>query len=214
MAEGSDRISDTISSNDVNEQFLASLIEMGIDQDAAQKVFLSNSLKYYLYFVFKALRRVNNRSLDDALAVIFSESIPATKVDQATQDIESDANVMTYKMLFIVNGSLQMDSGNIATQVAHCAIDLYQNLIEKRAKSLDYWQEYGETKIVVRGKSTEELNDIETRAKTNPFLITTKSQGTDQNVITCIGLFGTNKQLNPITGHLKLMQDCLKCHGN
>ncbi|CAF3192306.1 unnamed protein product [Rotaria sp. Silwood2] len=60
MAEGADQTS-TISSSmnyDVNEQYLANLIEMGIDQEVARK----------------ALKLVNNRSLEDALAVIFGES--------------------------------------------------------------------------------------------------------------------------------------------
>ncbi|CAF4292835.1 unnamed protein product [Rotaria sp. Silwood2] len=126
---------------------------------------------------------------------------------------------MTYKMLFIVNGSLRMSSGKMAAQVGHCAIDLYQKLIEKRAKSLNYWHEYGETKIVVRGKSTEELLDIESRARANSSITTSiiKDAGRteiESGSITCVGLFGTNEQLNPITGHLRLMQDCLKCSGN
>jgi peptidyl-tRNA hydrolase len=111
-------------------------------------------------------------------------------------------------MLFVINGSLQMNSGKIATSVADSAIDLYQNLISKCSRSLTYWQEYGETKIVVRGKSSEELINIESRAKNNPLIFTSMNQE-----MTCIALFGTNKQLNPITGHLRLMQDCLKCHG-
>ncbi len=127
--------------------------------------------------------------------------------------------MMTYKMLFVVNGSLRMSSGKIAAQVAHCAIDLYQNLLKNQSKSLDYWQEYGETKIVVRGDSTEELIDIETRARNNSSIITSIIEDAGRTEIasgsiTCVGLFGTNEQLNPITSHLKLMQDCLKCNGN
>lgn len=114
-------------------------------------------------------------------------------------------------MLFVVNGSLCMSSGKMSAQVANCAIDLYQKLIEKNSKSLNYWHEYGETKIVVRGQSTKELIDIESRAKTNSSIVTSIIE--DAGSITCIGLFGTNEQLNPITGHLKLMQDCLKCNG-
>jgi PTH2 family peptidyl-tRNA hydrolase len=121
-------------------------------------------------------------------------------------------------MLFVVNGSLRMSSGKMAAQVAHCAIDLYKNLIEKQSKSLNYWHEYGETKIVVRGNSTEELIDIESRAKINSSIITSIIEDAGRTEIasgsiTCVGLFGTNEQLNPITGHLKLMQDCLKCSG-
>ncbi|CAF3693897.1 unnamed protein product [Rotaria sp. Silwood1] len=234
MAQGGDQ-SSTISSsmnNDVNEQYLASLIEMGIDQDAARK----------------ALKFVNNRSLEEALAVIFGEStssINNTKEQHSVgnqtdmnssstfrsfntemntsmntdRNDDTDESIMTYKMLFIVNGSLQMSSGKMAAQVAHCAIDLYKKLIEKRSNSLNYWHEYGETKIVVRGKSTEELLDIESRARTNASITTSIIEDAgrteiESGSITCVGLFGTNKQLNPITGHLRLMQDCLKCSGN
>lgn len=121
-------------------------------------------------------------------------------------------------MLFIVNGSLKMSSGKVAAQVAHSAIDLYRKLVEKQSKSLDNWEECGETKIVVRGNSTEELIDIESRAKTDPSITTSiiEDAGLTEiasGSITCVGLFGTNEQLNPITGHLKLMQDCLKCNG-
>ncbi len=47
--------------------------------------------------------------------------------------------MMTYKMIFVVNGSLRMRSGKLA----HCALDLYRKLIEKKCKSLSYWQNYG-----------------------------------------------------------------------
>lgn len=119
-------------------------------------------------------------------------------------------------MLFVVNGSLQMSSGKMAAQVAHCAISLFQQLLDRRPKALHDWQEYGETKIVVRGKSTEELLDIQSRAKTNPRIVTAliEDAGLTEiagGSITCVGLFGTKAQLDPITGHLRLMQDCLKC---
>ncbi|CAF1376848.1 unnamed protein product [Adineta steineri] len=176
----------------------------------------------------QALRQVNNRSLDEALAIVFGESNSTTNktnTEQSTQVYnfptaapadEMDVCEEPYKMLFVVNGSLRMSSGKMAAQVAHCAIDLYQKLIEKRSKSLNYWHEFGETKIVVRGNSTEELIDIDSRAKANRSIITALIEDAGMTEIasgsiTCVGLFGTNKQLNPITGHLKLMQDCLKC---
>lgn len=126
---------------------------------------------------------------------------------------------MTYKMLFVVNGSLRMSSGKIAAQVAHCAIELYQKLLEKKSKSVFYWHEYGATKIVVRGRSTEELLELQTRAKNNPSIVLSMIEDAGRTEITsgsmtCLGLFGKNEDINPITGHLKLMQDCLKCSEN
>ena len=127
--------------------------------------------------------------------------------------------MMTYKMLFVVNGSLRMSSGKMAAQVAHCAIDLYQKLLSNKSKSAVYWNEYGATKIVVRGRSTEELLDLQSRSKNNSSIVTSMIEDAGRTEIasgsmTCLGLFGKNEDINPITGHLKLMQDCLKCSEN
>ena len=124
--------------------------------------------------------------------------------------------MMTYKMLFIVNGSLSMSSGKIAAQVAHCAIDLYQKIVERRMMAINFWNISGQRKIVVRGDSTEDLIDIERRAATNKSIVTSITQDSGRTEvargsITCVGLFGTNDQLDPVTGHLKLLNDCLKC---
>ncbi len=125
---------------------------------------------------------------------------------------------MTYKMLFIVNGSLSMSSGKMAAQVAHSAIDLYQQILDRRMMALNFWKIAGQKKIVVRGDSTEELLDIEQRVSINKSILrsTIHDAGRTEipsGSITCLGLFGTDNQLDPITRHLKLMNDCLKCSG-
>jgi PTH2 family peptidyl-tRNA hydrolase len=126
--------------------------------------------------------------------------------------------MMTYKMLFIVNGSLSMSSGKMAAQVAHSAIDLYQQILDRRMMALNFWKIAGQKKIVVRGDSTEELLDIEQRVSINKSILrsTIHDAGRTEipsGSITCLGLFGTDNQLDPITRHLKLMNDCLKCSG-
>ncbi len=135
-----------------------------------------------------------------------------------TDSDTTDENMMTYKMLFIVNGSLPMSSGKLAAQVAHCAIDLYQQILDQRLMSINFWRISGQKKIVVRGDSAEELLDIEQRASVNKAIVTSiiRDAGRTEiasGSITCLGLFGKNNQLDPITGHLKLMTDCLKCNG-
>ena len=125
---------------------------------------------------------------------------------------------MTYKMLFVVNGSLRMSSGKLAAQVAHCAVDLYQQIVDQRLMALNFWRAYGQTKIVVRGESSNELLELERRALTNKSIVRAIIHDAGRTEIpsgsiTCLGLFGTNNQLDPITGHLKLMNDCLKCGG-
>ncbi|CAF2383819.1 unnamed protein product [Rotaria sp. Silwood2] len=221
MAEGfpaAAAAASSYSTSDVNEQFLKSLMEMGIHREDARQ----------------ALRIVNNRSLEDALAVVFgespsfsTESVASTNgasVEQATQNViptdsdTTDQNMMNYKMLFIVNGSLSMSSGKIAAQVAHAAVDLYQQILDRRLMAINFWRISGQRKIVVRGDSSEELLDIEQRASVNKSVVASiiRDAGRTEiasGSITCLGLFGTDSQLDPITGHLKLMNDCLKCSG-
>jgi peptidyl-tRNA hydrolase len=124
--------------------------------------------------------------------------------------------MLTYKMLFIVNGSLSMSSGKMAAQVAHCAVDLYQEILKQRMQGLNFWTIGGQRKIVVRGDSTEELLDIQRRISINKTVVTSIIQDAGRTEVpsgsvTCLGLFGTDNQLDPVTRHLKLMNDCLKC---
>ena len=124
--------------------------------------------------------------------------------------------MMTYKMLFVVNGTLSMSSGKMAAQVAHCAVDLYQAILDRRMQGLNFWKITGQRKIVVRGDSAEELLDIQQRIAVNRTVVTTVIQDAGlteiaSGSITCLGLFGTDNQLDPFTRHLKLMNDCLKC---
>jgi len=126
--------------------------------------------------------------------------------------------MMTYKMLFIVNGSLPMSSGKMAAQVAHAAIDLYQQILDQRRMGLNFWKICGQKKVVVRGDSAEELMDINQRVSANKSVVRSLIHDAGRTEITsgsitCLGLFGTDNQLDPITRHLKLMNDCLKCSG-
>ena len=130
----------------------------------------------------------------------------------------NEKDIMTYRMLFVVNGSLKMSSGKMAAQVAHCAVDLYQDIMDRRLVGLNYWRLYGQTKIVVRGESTDELVRLRSKALNDSSIAISSISDAGLTEIpsgsyTCLGLFGTKNQLDPITGHLKLMNDCLKCSG-
>ncbi|CAF5038945.1 unnamed protein product, partial [Rotaria magnacalcarata] len=64
----------------------------------------------------------------------------------------------------------------------------------------------------------EELLDIQQRVSVNKAVVTSiiRDAGRTEiasGSITCLGLFGNDSQLDSITRHLKLMNDCLKCSG-
>ena len=59
-----------------------------------------------------------------------------------------------FKMVFLVRQDLKMKAGKIATQVAHAAIGLYDDItfgndIYKK-EALDFWVNYGQKKIVLK----------------------------------------------------------------
>ncbi|CAF3843812.1 unnamed protein product [Rotaria sordida] len=90
MAEGGPSAASATSSysnNDVNEQFLKSLMEMGIHREDARQ----------------ALRIVNNRSLEDALAVVFGESPSffAESVTSASGASVEQATQVSYESSFL-----------------------------------------------------------------------------------------------------------------
>ncbi|CAF1191055.1 unnamed protein product [Didymodactylos carnosus] len=139
-----------------------------------------------------------------------------------SQSTESESDIgadRMYKMLFVVNGSLKMGPGEMCAQVAHAAVDLYSKLIDQHSMDLNFWMMFGQTKVVVHGNSTEELIQIQNKACETKSIVTTIIQDGDKtevrtSSITCLGLFGTNSQLDSITTHLKLIYDCLKCSNN
>lgn len=83
------------SHGEVNEEYLRNLMDMGIHREDARQVLQLNSSLSNLRSSFQALRMVNNRSLEDALAVVFGEtptfstasgtSTSGAPIEQATQ---------------------------------------------------------------------------------------------------------------------------------
>jgi len=70
-------------------------------------------------------------------------------------------------MVFVVNSSLEMGVGKIAAQVAHAALGMHQILLQDETKygdSLIRWFEFGETKIVLKGETTQHLIELEKKA--------------------------------------------------
>lgn len=98
------------SDSDVNEVFLNNLMEMGIHREAARQVivlsFTSQTRWSSSLLFFQALKSVNNRSLEEALAVVFGEpsffpssSATATSgatVEQATQVWNESVSALFY----------------------------------------------------------------------------------------------------------------------
>lgn len=119
-----------------------------------------------------------------------------------------------FKMVFVVNASLKMSTGKIASQTAHSAVSLYIKAKSSGKKSMfvfdqvDMWVRTGQTKVVVKGKDEQHLLDLERRA-VNADLLTTliRDSGRTQIVpgsLTCLAVFGEIGRVDTITGDLAL----------
>lgn len=69
-----------------------------------------------------------------------------------------------YKMVFVINQSLEMSVGKSCSQTAHAALAINDLIRAKIPYCYNKWQIEGETKIVLKGKSTKELEELEEKA--------------------------------------------------
>ncbi|XP_054157011.1 peptidyl-tRNA hydrolase 2, mitochondrial-like [Oppia nitens] len=117
-----------------------------------------------------------------------------------------------YKMVFIVNSSLQMGVGKIAAQVAHAALGMHGLLLQDEPKfgvSLIRWSEFGETKIVLKGESTQHLVELEKRALSSglPTYLVQDAGKTQVNAgsTTVLCLYGSTDTVDSVSGDLRLL---------
>ncbi|KAK4023444.1 probable peptidyl-tRNA hydrolase 2 [Daphnia magna] len=210
-----------------NEDFVSVLLSMGISRNVAER----------------ALLNTGNSSAEIAAAWIFDNpdgtlpELPLTADEIANlSDLPSQENMNSdenceedeeddvvpegydgpYKMVFVVNMSLGMGVGKIAAQVAHAALGLHRELIDKEMEenkecgALTCWEDYdGERKIALKGESKEHLLDLLRQAKEVGLCHYLVSDAGHTQVApgsnTVLSIFGKESDVNLITGKLKLL---------
>lgn len=117
-----------------------------------------------------------------------------------------------FKMTLVVNQSLGMGVGKISAQTAHAALGVYRKLLvhsEDAKKALNKWSMFGETKIVLKAKTTEDLQNLYKLANEQGFVAyLVRDAGRTQipsGSITVLGIFGNSQSFASLTGHLKLL---------
>nr|CAD2186679.1 unnamed protein product [Meloidogyne enterolobii] len=105
-----------------------------------------------------------------------------------------------------------MGAGKMAAQVGHAAVGLFRHCQmsgEQGQMSLNQWRENGEMKIVVKGESTSQLDELNRKAQDagDVFVYLVRDAGHTQipaGSKTVLGVFGTIEAVDRITGGLKL----------
>lgn len=122
-------------------------------------------------------------------------------------------SVPDFKMVFVVNMDLEMGRGKQCAQVAHAALSLYLQIIYSNdfdeMTRVQQWITSGQKKIVLRGENLEQMLRLKQEAidaKLPNHLVTDAGHTQiDPGSKTVLSLFGTNEQLDRITGTLRLL---------
>ncbi|KAI1289892.1 putative peptidyl-tRNA hydrolase 2 [Halotydeus destructor] len=189
-----------------NHDLLNSLTGMGISSVAAKK----------------ALFYTGNQSAELAASWIFenpeADLETPLEVEASRETMSAEARERSrhtrdiYKMVFVVNSSLEMGVGKIAAQVAHAALGVHQILLQSESKYGEWllkWYDYGETKIVLKGETTNHLIQLEKKAmEVGLPCYLVQDAGKTQvpaGSTTVLVLFGRVEVVDTVTGGLRLL---------
>ncbi len=125
-------------------------------------------------------------------------------------DRRSRAPPGEYKMVLVVRGEIRLTAGKAAVQVAHAAVLLVEQAIDRGRPELDPWRAQGQKKIALVAPTLADLQQIERHARGVGILtamvqdagLTEVAPGT----VTCLGLGpALTGELDPLTGTLPLL---------
>lgn len=186
-----------------NEEAVTQIMSLGFSRNAA----------------IRALFYTGNLTADQAADWLLENNdknldTPLEADLQGTSDSSDEDDFLTtdsFKMVFVVNGELNMGVGKIAAQVAHASLSLFRNLMEDEVKAemLMAWGHLGETKIVLKGDSSLQLDNLAAQAAAcniDHYLV--QDAGHTQvapGSRTVLGLFGKVDDVDRVTGKLKLL---------
>ncbi|XP_014262543.1 uncharacterized protein LOC106674391 [Cimex lectularius] len=165
---------------------LKKLIDMGIEERVARK----------------ALSLTNNESLELASSLA---------LDLIDGDIEDD--IPSYRMIFIVNGSLKMTTGEIALQVADSLLKMYHEIVLLGIDGktvIDNWRALGEKKLVYKGMNDSHLQELSAQATgANLFWLFTKTREAtptlSEGALTILAIMGTEQDTANIIKKLEIL---------
>ncbi len=110
-------------------------------------------------------------------------------------------------MNIIIRKDLNLPKGKLAVQAAHAAVSLCMKI--KDIESFKEWFSNGQKKVLLQVESEKELLSLKQKLDAYGFKTTlVRDAGRTvipSNTITCIAVFGFDKDLEKFTGNLKLV---------
>ena len=137
------------------------------------------------------------------------------KTDTSIEEKSYDFDTADLKMVFLVRDDLKMGAGKIAAQVAHAAVGLFDDITsgddDYHQQALDFWNEFGAKKVVLRGENLNTLSEAASACKKAkiPYIMISDAGHTQvpAGSVTVLGIGpDTSEKINTITGKFKLMR--------
>lgn len=119
-------------------------------------------------------------------------------------------NAGELKMVFVVRQDLKMGEGKIASQCAHAAVGIYDELLKRQPQLVWKWEQCGQPKIVVTCRNQQEMNELRTKAERAglpTFMVADAGRtqvAAGSKTVLVVGP-GTKPAVDSITRHLRLL---------
>jgi len=137
--------------------------------------------------------------------------------DDDDEDIEDEEDLededdddMEFKMVFVINKSLDLKAGQMSLNVGRATAGLFRKINSQPQSvlvgpdELSMWGDLGERMVVLSGETEQHMKDLELMAKNIRLpchMIDIIQEGCPKKAV--LGIFGEEREVNKVTGRLK-----------
>jgi len=126
---------------------------------------------------------------------------------------EEDDDEMDFKMVFVVNKSLDMKAGMMSLFVGKTATGLFRKINAQPQSAvvgpdeLSMWGDLGEKMIILQADTCQHMKDLELMARNLrlPCHMSDQLEGQARKAV--LGIFGEEREVNKVTGRLKVVNN-------
>jgi len=131
--------------------------------------------------------------------------------DDEELDEDDDEEDMDFKMVLVVNKSLDLKPGAMSQHVGRATAGLFRKInsqpqsVNVGPDELSMWSDLGEKMIILSGENDQHMKDLELMARNIrlPCHMILIKEDKLKNAV--LGIFGEEREVNKVTGRLKIV---------
>ncbi len=197
-----------------NQESLELITGMGISENAAKRALYHTGNDNAELAVGWVFENINDPELHEPFAPPTPTLVAEGKGNMPGLSAiyhSFEDETLSYKMILVANLSLRMGVGKLCAQVGHAVLALYHctESDSTQKAGLREWEGRGAKKVVLKGNDAQHLLDLKQKALELqiPNILVHDAGRTqiDPGSLTVLGLFGMSKDVDSVTGNLKLL---------